>query len=208
MMLSRIHGHLVGGGGTRAPLEPSSPPSSSHTAAPADAPVLAPEPRLEDLLRPEALAEFDREKFERDGFWLWSSALTDAGRERMTGNLQRLQAMQDYMVLETDWAAGIDWGRRGLPPPPPDRVTHEWRQSRVCGGSEQLSYYPATAEMLEVGKGFLTMPTRGYMSEEGLFGSGADSLATDGWPSQGHVRISIELAAFSTENRAKYRLFQ
>jgi hypothetical protein len=42
--------------------------------------------------------------------------------------------------------------------------------------------------MPEVGKGFLNMPTRAFMAEVGLFGNGADSLATDGtWMSQGHV---------------------
>ena len=146
------------------------------------------EPRLENLLRPDVLARFDREKFERDGYWVWEGILTDEGQTKITATLQRLQAMQDYMVMHTDWAEGIDWAARDLPPPPRERLTTEWRQSRVCGGSEQLSYYPPADGRPAVGKGFLNMATRAYMADTGLFGSGADRLATDGtWPSQGHV---------------------
>jgi hypothetical protein len=39
----------------------------------------------------------------------------------------------------------------------------------VCGGSEQLSYYPAQGDMPEVGKGFLNMPTRALMADVGFF---------------------------------------
>ena len=151
-------------------------------------PVMPWEPRLEGLLRPDVLAAFDREQCESDGYWLWAGALTDEGRARMTAELQRLQAMQDFMVRNTRWADGINWAARGLSPPPPERLTAEWRETRVCGGSEQLSYYPAQGDTPEVGKGFLNMPTRAFMADVGLFGTGADSLATDGtWPSQGQV---------------------
>ena len=70
------------------------PVGSSEQPRPVEAahPVLPPEPRLEGLLRPEALAAFDRERFESDGYWLWAGALTDEGRARMTAELQRLQA--------------------------------------------------------------------------------------------------------------------
>ena len=170
------------------PLQHVSAAAASEQPKEHQHPVMPWEPRLEQLLRPGVLAKFDREKFESDGYWLWAGALTDEGRARMTAELQRLQTMQDYMVRNTRWADGIDWAARGLPPPPPERLTAEWRETRVCGGSEQLSYYPAQGDMPEVGKGFLNMPTRTFMADVGLFGSGADSLATDGtWPSQGHV---------------------
>ena len=164
------------------------PPAAACAAeAAALPPPMAPEPRLEQLIRPSALEAFDREQFERDGYWLWAGALTDAGRVAIKDTLVRLQEMQDYMVMETPWTA-IDWQRRGLPPPPADRLTAEWRSSRVCGGSEQLSYYPPEEPGGKpIGKGFLTMPIREYMAEQGLFGSGSDCLATDGWESQGHV---------------------
>ena len=35
--------------------------------------------RVEELLRPEVLAAFDRETFEREGYWVWESVLTDEG---------------------------------------------------------------------------------------------------------------------------------
>jgi hypothetical protein len=184
--LSRLHGHIrAAAAGT--PASSSIRSSCLTVVADAASPVLPPEERLRELLRPEVLLGFDRAKFERDGFWVWPAALTDSGRERMTKTLQLLQSRQDYMVMHTDWTF-IDWAGRDLPPPPPERLTREWRETRVCGGSEQLSYYPASGGRPEVGKGFLNMPTRTFMAETGLFGVGTDALATDGsWSSQGHA---------------------
>ena len=180
---------------TAAAVPAAAVPAAASEASYADRPVMPWEPRVEGLLRPEVLAAFDREQFESDGYWLWAGALTDEGRARMTAELQRLQTMQDYMIMNTRWADGIGWAARGLPPPPAERLTVEWREKKVCGGSEQLSYYPAVGERAEVGKGFLNMPTRQYMSDVGLFGSGVDALATDGtWPSQGHVPEFAPLA--------------
>ena len=61
--------------------------------------------RLHDLLRPEVLAAFDRAFFEREGYWVWEGILTDAGQQRWTASLQKLQRMNDAIVVGTDWAA-------------------------------------------------------------------------------------------------------
>ena len=112
--------------------------------------------RLHDLLRPEALAAFDRAFFEREGYWVWESILTDAGQQRWTASLQKLQRMNDAIVVGTDWAA-FDYASRGLPEPTPEQTTPEFLAS-CCGGSEQMR--------------FMSPELRAYMYEHGLFGPG------------------------------------
>lgn len=58
--------------------------------------------RLHDLLRPEVLAAFDRAFFEREGYWVWEGILTNAGQQRWTASLQKLQQMNDALVVGTD----------------------------------------------------------------------------------------------------------
>ena len=69
-----------------------------------------------DLLRPEVLNAFDRETFERDGYWVWEGVVTDAGCKQWTANLKKLQQMNDGILRDTDWAA-IDFKGRGQSPP-------------------------------------------------------------------------------------------
>jgi hypothetical protein len=80
--------------------------------------------RLNDLLRPGALAAFDRESFEREGYWVWENILTDEGRRRWTASLQKLQHMNDEIVMDTDWEA-IDFASRGLKNPIKNKITPE-----------------------------------------------------------------------------------
>ena len=67
--------------------------------------TVAPASRVHDLLRPEVLQAFDRTFFEREGYWVWEGILTDTGRKRWTESLQKLQQMNDEIVMDTDWAA-------------------------------------------------------------------------------------------------------
>ena len=46
--------------------------------------------RLENLLKPEVIAAFDREFFEREGYWIWEGVLTEEGRARWTTSLRKL----------------------------------------------------------------------------------------------------------------------
>ena len=57
-----------------------------------------PASRLHDLLRPEVLAAFDRDFFERKATGSWEGILTDAGQQRWTASLQKLQRMNDAIV--------------------------------------------------------------------------------------------------------------
>ena len=114
--------------------------------------------RVDNLLRPEALAAFDRTAFEHDGYWVWEGILTDAGRKQFTASLQKLQHMNDCILMDTDWAA-INFEARGLAPPPPEQITPEFLES-CCGGSEQMP-------------SFLRSETRAYMYEHGLLRSGS-----------------------------------
>jgi hypothetical protein len=130
----------------------------------------APENRLHDLLRPQVLAAFDRAAFEREGYWVWEGILTDAGRKQWTASLQRLQQMNDDIVMDTDWAA-IDYAAHGMEPPPPEKLTPEFKAT-CCGGSEQQYFLPANG--------------RPYMHDHGLFGPGP-ALVTRDFESQGFL---------------------
>lgn len=125
--------------------------------------------RVDNLLCPEVLNAFDRTTFEHDGFWVWEGILTDAGRKQFTASLQKLQHMNDCILMDTDWAA-IDFESRGLAPPPPEQITPGFLES-CCGGSEQMP-------------GFLRSEVRGYMHECGLLGPGPE-LVTRGYESLG-----------------------
>ena len=92
--------------------------------------------RVNDLLRPEVLAAFDRAAFERDGYWVWDNVLTEAGRRQFTASLQNLQDMNDRIIMETDWAA-IDYESLGLPRPAPETIT-PLALAGYSGGSEQM----------------------------------------------------------------------
>jgi hypothetical protein len=182
--MRKVVEHVVSSGAGGAHVSQDADVSWRQLPGPARQP-----PMLEPLIRPQVLESFDRDAFERDGYWVWSNALTDVGRRKLTDTLVGLQSMQDHMIMCTDWLHGIDWKSRGLPVPPEDRLSEEWLTRHVIGGSEQLSWYPPEAPGQEaVGRGFLSMPVRQYMADFGLFGDGADQLATsEHWESQGHV---------------------
>ena len=124
--------------------------------------------RLPDLLRPEVLAAFDRDTYEREGYWVWENVLTDEGRVRWTASLQKIQDLNDSIVMETDWG-GIDWAARGLTSPDPDRITPEFLAS-CCGGSEQMKFLPPRL--------------RDYMKIHGLLNP-EPTLVTKGFENQG-----------------------
>ncbi|HCQ04080.1 MAG TPA: hypothetical protein DIT99_26820 [Candidatus Latescibacteria bacterium] len=129
---------------------------------------VTPAGRVDDLLRPEVLNAFDRNTFEHDGFWAWEDILTDAGRRQWTASLQKVQQMNDEIIMDTDWAA-IDFAGRGLQPPEPEKITQAFLTA-CCGGSEQMR--------------FMSPGLREYMYDQGLFGPGS-ALVTRGFESQG-----------------------
>ncbi|MFT5368907.1 MAG: hypothetical protein ACI8V2_003880 [Candidatus Latescibacterota bacterium] len=109
--------------------------------------------RLNDLLRPEVLSAFDRETFEREGYWVWENVLTDEGRKRWTSSLQKLQRLNDEMVMDTDWSA-INSANCGLQNPIRNDITPEAR-AKYCGGSELIHH-------------FISKELREYMKDHGL----------------------------------------
>ena len=142
--------------------------ANSHAAYGQQTDDVAPGNRLHDLLRPEVLAAFDRTSFEHDGYWVWEGILTDVGRKQWTASLQKLQHMNDCIIMDTDWAA-IDFAGRGLQPPLPETITPEFKDT-CCGGSEQMCFMPPGL--------------RQYMHDHGLFGPGS-ALVTHGCESLG-----------------------
>ena len=121
--------------------------------------------RIDDLLRPDVLAAFDRDRFERDGYWSWEGILTDAGRRQWTASLRRMQQMSDAMVMDTDWGA-IDCEGLGLPPIPPEHLTRDHRAS-ACGGKEIFRLIPVELRHYMHNCGLFDPPvaTRGFKSE-------------------------------------------
>ena len=127
------------------------------------------------MLKPEVLAAFDRAMFEREGYWVWEGVLTELGRIQWVQSLRQLQAMNDVVVLATNWAA-IDFARHGLVAPDPDTITFEALAS-YCGGSEQMR--------------FQQPGLRDFMYKEGLFDR---ALATEGIDWQGMMPEYFPLA--------------
>ncbi len=125
-------------------------------------------PRLDNLLEPEVLDAFDRQRFERDGYWVWEGVLTAAGRRRFTDSLVELQRKQDRIVMDTDWAT-IDFAARGMDPVEAARITPEVKAA-CCGGSEQTH--------------FMSADWRTKMHRHGLLGPGP-AMVTNGFESQG-----------------------
>lgn len=117
---------------------------------------------IPDLLRPEVLDAFDRETFERDGYWVWEGVVTDAGCKQWKANLKELQRLNDAILMDTDWAA-IDFEGLGLAPPPPEQITPQFLES-CCGGSEKMPP-------------FLRAEARKYMHQYGLNGPGPALIA-------------------------------
>jgi hypothetical protein len=124
--------------------------------------------RLTDLLRPEVISAFDREAFEREGYWVWENVLTDEGRTQWAASLQKIQEINDGIVMDTDWGA-IDWSARGLEPPDPEKITSAFLES-CCGGSEQIKFMPPRL--------------RDYMKIHGLLGP-EPTLVTNGFANLG-----------------------
>ena len=131
--------------------------------------------RLDDLLHPERLAAFDRAFFEREGYWVWDGIMTDAGRTQWSSSLSKLQAMNDAVVVDSDWGA-IDYAGRGLTGPDPGKITPE-TLAGYRGGSEQMHFQPPGL--------------RDYMYQRGLFDPG---LVTDEFAWQGMMPEYFPLA--------------
>ena len=94
--------------------------------------------RVANLLRPEVLNAFDRTAFEHNGYWVWEGILTDTGRKQFAASLQKLQHMNDCILMDTDWAA-IDFETRGLAPPPLEQITPEFWNLAVVDQSKCLA---------------------------------------------------------------------
>lgn len=134
-----------------------------------------PSGRIDDLLYPGVLAGFDREQFEHDGYWVWEGVLTDAGREQWLASLQHVQALNDAIVVGSNWAA-VDFDGHGLTAPMPESITAS-ALAGYCGGSEQMRFQPPGL--------------RDYMYDHGLFD---EHVAAEGFTWQGMMPEYFPLA--------------
>jgi hypothetical protein len=73
-------------------------------------------------IRAQSIRDFDRDEFLREGRWLWSGVMLPWVRRSWTAALQRVQALQDEMILK-------DWTPHGWEQPPLDV------KRRMLGGS-------------------------------------------------------------------------
>ena len=71
------------------------------------------------LLDPCAVAKFDREQFERDGFWVWESVLLPGAAAELRAACQRVQLLNDRWI-SADWDS-LDWAAlRAMSTPQPE----------------------------------------------------------------------------------------
>ncbi|MED5414052.1 MAG: hypothetical protein VYC64_03805 [Candidatus Latescibacterota bacterium] len=131
--------------------------------------------RLDRLLHPEVLAAFDRDVYERDGYWVWDGILTDEGRARWSESLQRVQSLNDAIVANSDWGR-VQFAAHGLAAPDADKITPE-ALAGYRGGSEQMRFQPPGL--------------RDFMYQHGLFDP---ALVTDGCEWQGMMPEYFPLA--------------
>jgi hypothetical protein len=61
----------------------------------------------EPLLKPEVVQQFDLEKFERDGFWVWESVLNERCIQQLSRACERVQQLNDQWI-GFDWES-LDW---------------------------------------------------------------------------------------------------
>ena len=61
----------------------------------------------EPIFDQEVVQQFDLEKFERDGFWVWESALNPRCIADLTAACQRVQTLNDEWI-SYDWES-LDW---------------------------------------------------------------------------------------------------
>ena len=122
--------------------------------------------RVHDLLRPDVLAAFDRDTFEREGYWVWENVLTDAGRARFTAGLKKLQQINDRIVMDTDWVA-IDYESYGVTRPSQKAMTTKSRADS-CGGSEQNPLVNGELRRVSHVRGMHEMTAQGFETH-GMF---------------------------------------
>lgn len=108
--------------------------SGSGTTAPVDDDAAAPT-SIFDMSRP-CVTTFDREKFERDGFWVWDGVMRPRCRAALTTALQQVQEEQDAMVMDECWTElrTADYAAMGLTPP--NRIFSRAQRLQMVGSSQ------------------------------------------------------------------------
>jgi hypothetical protein len=86
------------------------------------------------LFRPGKLEEFDREKYDRDGYYVFPDILTEWATQNFAASLRRLQGINDFLVMNTPWA-DVDWEKYNVPTPPGPFDAQHLRS--ICGGQER-----------------------------------------------------------------------
>ena len=88
------------------------------------------------LLRPGALDSFDQRAWDRDGFVVFAGGLTDWATQQFRASLRRMQAIDDHIILRTDWH-GTDWPAFGIPHTERRQTVTRAELERMCGGQER-----------------------------------------------------------------------
>jgi hypothetical protein len=139
-------------GGARCGAEPSATGPVRAAAAPSSgtAASLLDEPILVDSV----VQQFDLEKFERDGFWVWESVLNERCVAELSAACERVQKLNDDWI-SFDWAS-LDWASL--------REASTPLAEPVAAGGQTLDYMNPpgwTAEDIAYGRGQThAMPAR------------------------------------------------
>jgi hypothetical protein len=86
----------------------------------------------------DATAQFDRDAFLRDGFWVLPRLMSEDTCRQWSAALLQAQAIHDAFVVAEDWHSSVPWPDLGLTPPAPGSVPPAELRSAAQGRSQEL----------------------------------------------------------------------
>ena len=85
----------------------------------------------------EAEAEFDRDTFLRDGYWVLPGIMSGQARAMWSASLRKVQEIHDAFVV-ADWSSSVPWEAIGLTEPEAGTVPLACLRANAQGRSQEL----------------------------------------------------------------------
>eukprot|EP01052_Picozoa_sp_SAG31_P036996 SAG31_NODE_4701_length_3023_cov_28.325239_1_plen_220_part_00 len=79
---------------------------------------------------------FDKTAWDRDGFIVFQGGLTDWATQEFRSSLRRIQAIDDHIIMNTDWR-GTDWPAFGIKHTERRQTVTREELRGMCGGQER-----------------------------------------------------------------------